>query len=1101
MLNKFKYLLLTVTVLALVAQMTVPAGAQQSPTGSIRGTVTDPQGAVIQNASVTVTNKSTGEVRTANTGSDGIYLVSTLLPGEYEVKIEATGFATQLIKATVQVGNITSGDASVRVGGKDEIVDVTSEAPLINKQDYKVDGVISRQKIEALPLNGRNFLQLAQLEPGVSVSTSNPGDANNLFNVSIGGASSANTRITVDGGSVLDYVTGGAAQNFSTETIQEFQISTFNFDLATGVTSVGAINIVSRTGGNEFHGAGFVFWRGDQFAAVPTLQQRTPEFNRYQYGGSLGGPIKKDKAFFFGNVEWLNQDSIFSTVQRGFLNINQFDSNTKSPYDGFVANVRLDMPQITKNNRIFARYSHDDNETFAPVTGNTLPSYWRGNTNDDHNLQLGLTTTWSKIVNDFSFNYQRIRNDSVLPTAAQCPAIDPGCLGVGGPQIRVAGSTFIIGNNENAPQQRILDRYQFSDNVVWSKGSHNVRFGGEIEHDYGKGLWAFLDPALVAVHDPATVAQVNFLVSNLPQPFRSAYTLPLPAVFTTPGARITVDDILGLPLALAVVGIGDPSQPPPFNVNKARQSNRFRFYGQDTWQVRQNLTVLFGASYLFETNLFNHDLAKPPILRPLIGRLEPSGKDKNNIAPSVGFNWAVNNKTSINGGAGLYYDTALFVTRLRERANIGPLGNGRVQAPGDFFQNPLTFSAPALPPAPLLGPLEPFRALLNGINPRVGAPINFTAGPSKFTGKNFLSVLAAQSPLIQAQLQALGNSGLTGVDFFKTGTDFLDPGNVTPYTEQFTVGVQRELPRNMSVKADFVFRQTMHSLFQNDFNLTNRAASRGGPVIRRCVGAEAGNPAVQCSNGAISVIQSSGRGSYKALLLKLDKRFSSKYQFTAAYTLQDQINFFTGEDLTDWFGNHASVGSRHRFVFSGVMDLPLGFQGSLISVLATRGPNNARIPSSVDLNGDGTGGDTLPGLEINSLGRGTTKAELRELVSAFNTNFAGKADARGAIIPPLFLPASFEFGDSFQSHDVRLTKNFKFAERYSIQAMFEVFNLFNNANLTGFSGNLDQGTRNSTTGVLTPPLTFNYGQPTGRAGQAFGTGGPRAIQFGARFNF
>ena len=1100
MLNKFRYLLLTVTVLTLAARMTLPVAAQQSPTGTIRGSVTDPQGAVIQNGSITVTNKSTGEVRTANTGGDGVYAVSTLLPGEYEVRIEAQGFATQLIKVTVRVGSTTSGDASLRVGGKDEIVDVTSEAPLINKQDYKVDGVISRQKIDALPLNGRNFLQLAQLEPGVSVSTSNPGDANNLFNVSIGGASSANTRITVDGGSVLDYVTGGAAQNFSTETIQEFQISTFNFDLSTGVTAVGAVNIVSRTGGNQYHGSAFAFWRGDQFAAVPTLQQGTPNFSRYQYGGSLGGPIKKDKALFFGNVEWLNQDSIFSTVNRGFLNINQFDTNFGSPYDGFVANVRLDLPQLSKNNRLFARYSHDDNDAFAPVTGNTPPSYWRRNTNGDHNAQAGLTTTWSKMVNDFRFNYQRIRNDSILPTASDCPATERGCIGVGGAQIRVVGSgNFRIGNNENAPQQRILDRYEFSDNVVWSKGSHNVRFGGELEHNYGKGLWAFADPAIVVMHDPATVAQVNAIVANLPQPFRSAYTLPLPAAFTTPGARVTVADILGLPIAGAVVGIGDPSQPPPFNVDKARQSNRFRFYGQDSWQVRQNFTIHYGASYLFETNLFNHDLAKPAILQPLIGTLAPSGKDKNNIAPSFGFNWAVNSKTVVSGGAGIYYDTALFVTRLRERANIGPLGNGRVQAPGDFFQNPINYNAPALPPAPLLGPLEPFRGLLNLINPRVGQGINFSSGPSKFTGQDFLNLLNAQTPIIQAQLQALGSTGITGVDFFKTGTDFLDPGNVTPYTEQFTIGVQRELPHNMSVKADFAFRQVMHSLFQNDYNLTNRAASLGGPVIPRCVGAQASNPAVQCSNGPISVITSSGRGSYKALLVKLDKRFSNKYQFTAAYTLQDQIDFFTGENLTDWFGNHASVGARHRFVFSGVVDLPLGFQGSLISVFSTRGPANARIPGTIDLNGDGTGGDTLPGLKINSLGRGTSKAELRELVSNFNTNFAGRTDARGSAIPPLVLPPDFQFGDNFQSHDVRLSKMFRFAERYSIQGMFEVFNLFNNANLTGFSGTLDQG--RLVNGLITAPLVFNYGQPTSRAGQAFGTGGPRALQFGAKFNF
>ena len=133
-------------------------------------------------------------------------------------KVEAQGFSTQLQKMTVQVGNTTSGDVSLRAGAADQVVDIVAEgAPIIDKSNYKIDGVITRQKIDALPLNGRNFLQLALLEPGVGVSVSTPGNANNLFNVSIGGADPALTRITVDGGSVLDYVTGGAAQNFSTQ--------------------------------------------------------------------------------------------------------------------------------------------------------------------------------------------------------------------------------------------------------------------------------------------------------------------------------------------------------------------------------------------------------------------------------------------------------------------------------------------------------------------------------------------------------------------------------------------------------------------------------------------------------------------------------------------------------------------------------------------------------------------------------------------------------------------------------------------------------------------------------------------------------------------
>ncbi|MCI0487299.1 MAG: TonB-dependent receptor [Blastocatellia bacterium] len=1111
---KFRHLLLAATVLMLVARTAFPVIAQD-PTGSIRGTVKDEQGAVIQNAAITVTNKATGDVRKSNTGGDGIFQVSALLPGDYEVKIEAQGFATQILNLLVQVGNTSSGDTSLRAGAPDEIVDVTAEAPIIDKQNFKIDGVVTRQKIDALPLNGRNFLQLAALEPGVSVSTSNPGNANNLFNVSIGGAPSALTRITVDGGSVLDYVTGGAAQNFSTETIQEFQISTFNFDLATGVTGVGAVNIVSRTGTNDFHGNAFVYFRDDSIAAVPTLQQGAPDFRRYQYGGSFGGPIKKDRALFFGNVEWLDQDAVFSTrhqASAGFRGISQFDIINPSPYDGVVANIRFDFPGfINDKNTLFARYSYDNNDTFGPTGANTLPSNWRVNSNADHNIQTGLTTLLNQnVVNDFRFNYQRIRNDSLLPEESDCPSSNPGCIGRGGAFIQVLGSNLNLGNNVNAPQNRILDRYQFRDDMNWQKGAHRLRFGAEWEHDYGKGGWAFLDPALLILHDPASVIATNAAIDQfLPAAIAAQLRIPISPAFTDPNIPITLQDILNLPLAVAVVGLGNPEQPPPFNQSTARQSNRYRFYAQDSWQVRSDFTFTFGASYQYETNLFNHDLPKPELLRLLIGDLNPSPKDKNNIAPSIGFAWDVggNGKTVIRGGGGIYYDTTLFVTRLRERATIGPAGNGRSQLFGSSYANTVSFPCFAAPGVPCSAVLPP---PFNLITPGIGAGLDFRVIPTKFTGQNFLDIFGAQNTALLAQLEALGGSGVTNIELLKTGTDILDPGNVTPYSEQVSIGVQHQLKGNMAVSADFVMRNRLHTLSGNlDYNLFNRAPDLGGPVIPRCVGAQASDPSALCSTGPISILSTNGREQYKALLVKLDKRFSNRYQFTASYALSTLKSHHTGENLTNYFGNFGYDGAdaRHRFTFSGVLDLPWGFQTSLISHFSTKGPFNARLPSDIDINGDGTGGDVLPGLEINSLNRGVDKADLQTLVNQFNASLPALADengiprdADGTPIPPLFLPPDFTLGDFFQFHDVRVTKSFKFAERYELQGIFEVFNVFNNANLGGFSTSLDKGSLSST-GQLIAPTTFRFAQPTNRAGQNFGSGGPRALQFAARFTF
>jgi hypothetical protein len=1134
--NMFKRLLLTVTMVALVANMAFPVMAQ-NPTGSIRGTVTDPAGAVILNATVTVTNKGTGDTRKVNTGSDGIYAVENLLPGAYEVKIEAQGFATQIITAQVQVGNTTSGDAALRVGTTGEIVDVTAEAPIIDKQNYKIDGVITRQKIDALPLNGRNFLQLALLEPGVSVSTSNVGDANNLFNVSIGGASSALTRITVDGGSVLDYVTGGAAQNFSTETIQEFQISTFNFDLSTGVTSVGAVNIVSRTGTNTLHGSGFVYFRDHSISALPTFFRPNnsfdPFFRRYQYGGAIGGPIKKDRAHFFANVEALDQSSALTFFNNGPRVFDQFNTTFTSPYDGILVNVRGDF-KINDKHNLFTRYSLDSNDAFAPVVSNRLPSNWRSNHNDTNNIQAGLTTILKQnLVNDARFNYQHIKNISDPPSEEECPSSDPACIGARGVQINVGG--LVIGNHDQAPQSRYLNRYQTRDDLSWQKGSHRVRFGGEWEHDYGTGTWQFFDPAIIFLHDPrdveatnaftsATIASIpgNAIPPQLRALLTSALTIPIPASLRTGSTLpITLNDLLGLPFIAGAAGIGDPAQPPPFRTDIARQSNRYRLYAQDSWLVKPGFTLSYGASYQYETNLLNHDFERPELLRSIIGELGKSPKDKNNIAPSFGFAWDVANdgKTVIRGGAGLYYDTVLFVTRLLERPLLGPAGDGRLSVPTAFFRNTNQFSQiPALP-----GPLAALNVVNNIINPSVGSSLNFLnnavgispAGtlPTKFTGLQLLSALNAQVPGLQAILAQGAAQGFSGIQFVKSASlpgTLLDPNLESPYSQQISIGFQRELPATMALSADFVWRKRVHETSGTgsaiDLNHFNRTAARGGSVLPRCSAAQAGDPTAICANGTIPVIQSIGRSDYKALLLKLDKRFSSRYQFTASYALSDSRSFFLRgglpEDLDDWFANPGPTDAKHRFTFSGIVNLPWGLQTSLIAVYVSRGPFNARIPSDVDLNGDGQGGDTLPGLKINDLGRGTSKDDLLQLVNNYNLTIAKPSNG---LIRPLVVAPDFRFGDDFHSHDVRLSKEFRFKERYSLQGLVEVFNIFNISNLTGYSASLDRADFNSPTNPadvsIRLPNTFRFGRPSQRQGAAFGTGGPRALQFGARFVF
>ena len=273
--------------------------AAQVPTGAIAGTVTDQVGAVLPKAAVSVTNRDTGAARSVQTGPDGSFSVPTLPAGPYDVLIEATGFQPTVSPVDVAVGTTTTVKISLQVSTRQEAVTVTGTATMVDLESNRVQGVVGRTQIENLPLNGRSFLNLAQLQPGVTVNLGNPAQFNAQFNVSVLGGPASHTAITVDGGNVRNPVEGGTGQNFSQEVVQEFQISTANFDLSTGITAFGAINVVTRSGSNDFRGAGYLYFRDHNLAAYPSLARNSltddPDFSRKQGGFVLGGPIKKHK--------------------------------------------------------------------------------------------------------------------------------------------------------------------------------------------------------------------------------------------------------------------------------------------------------------------------------------------------------------------------------------------------------------------------------------------------------------------------------------------------------------------------------------------------------------------------------------------------------------------------------------------------------------------------------------------------------------------------------------------------------------------------------------------------------------------------------------
>ena len=295
----------------------------QTPTGTIVGTVTDPTGAVISSAAITIVNRGTGLTRTSTTNPEGTYAASALPVGLYEIRAAAVGFSTLMQQASVEAGSTTTVDLSLRIGEVAQQVNAETEAsPQIQYDSHRVGGLVSRAQIENLPLNGRNFLELAKLEPGVTEAQS----AHNRTFVPILGSGLISyprigyTRMTVDGASIISIASPGAAQKVSQEVVQEFQISTVNMDLSTGLGSNGAINIVTRSGGNDFHGSGFFLYRDHNLAAYPGLRRDAsnpdPFFQRQQFGYQLGGPIRKDRAFFFTSYERNDQRGVVSIQPR-----------------------------------------------------------------------------------------------------------------------------------------------------------------------------------------------------------------------------------------------------------------------------------------------------------------------------------------------------------------------------------------------------------------------------------------------------------------------------------------------------------------------------------------------------------------------------------------------------------------------------------------------------------------------------------------------------------------------------------------------------------------------------------------------------------------
>ena len=1058
---RFRAITTAILLLGLVA---TGSSAGQTATGSIVGRASDATKAAIPAVNLEITDEQTSVKRTLLTGPDGDYYAPALLVGSYQITATAKGFQRLVREVVVEAGTATTADLLMQVGSSAESITVSGANPQMHYDTFEISGVTTRPVIDGLPLNGRDFLELAKLEPGAQQATR--GSNNRVFvpllATPAGGNNGRGTLVTVDGGSIMQIGNGGTAMGFSQEVVQEFQVATANFDLSTGMTASGSVNVATRSGGNEWHGSGFYFFRDHYLSAYPALKRDPfnpdPFFQRQQYGVAAGGPILKNRLFVFSTMERNDQHGVVSTelLTPEFVPLSRI---TPSPTDVDQLSFRLDW-LIDKSNTAFVRQSHEGGISFAPTTVNGLnqlayPSAWTRQPEWADQSILGWTSLLrSNWVNDLRFSYFFVSSGEFAPQDSDCP----GCLGIDAPAINVADLYIGTSTTTNV----LGRRYHLNDILAWQKGEHNVRFGGDWEITRGGRTDTGDQPVTMDLFAPKDVRNYNVF---LPPSQR----IPLPTSF------LTLPNILELPVKAFTVGIGDPFVPQQ-GFGRTRISPLAHLFIQDKWHPYPSFTLSYGLGWNFDAPL-NYDLAKPAYLSTLLTseQLHPTHKDWSDFSPSVGFAWSPggSGRTVIRGGVGIYYDFQIsFGLADNERVSLGPKGVGRGSYVGAGIANPLT-DVPGVPQ---------------------GALLNFT-NPTNFTGTSLLEAL----PSIRANLtQERGDPNnrdfsVTNIETDKQGT-LADSNLPHPSSTQFGLGIQREVVHDFVVSADFVFRHFDHVTSGSApgmIDVDHFFAARG-PQLPLCTTNEQGDPKALCSLGPINLSTAMGSGRYLGLLIRGEKRYSHGWQILGSYAYSSSEGLVfgngTGFNNDDPLSNYGPLSTDFRNILSvsGLGRLPGQIQLGYFTTYVSRPPFSV-ILGTLDLNGDGNNGDLLPGTKVNQFNRGLGKHDLAKLVDNFDRTYSGKKDANGVTIPLITLPQQYEFGDPLLTDDLRLSRNFQIRDRVQITIIGEVFNLFNIANLSGRSNN-----------VL---VTSGFGQPKTRASQVFGSGGPRAFQFGARISF
>lgn len=991
------------------------ARAQATASASLTGTVTDQSKAVVVNAQVTLTDKDTGAVRSAKTNSSGLYRFDLLPAGNYALKVTLQGFKAFTIASTeLIVGQTSTEDVVLEPGSVEQTVTVTEEAPIVDVTKTNVGLEVTQQQIQNMPLNGRDFGNLAYLAPGAKPVNSYDPTKNRVSVVSINGATGRNMNVTVNGIDDKDNTVGGPVMQLPLSAVQEFDISTQRFSAANGRSEGAVMNVITKAGSNRWHGGGYFYDTQTDLNANNFFSEQsnspTPEFQRQQFGGDIGGPIRKNKDFAFFALERqrehtadpINGAALASLTLAEPIGADPAPS-IPTPYFDWRYSGRLDH-RFSPGELLFFTYSAQNNNSLNDQSGNEN-DLTAGNFTTNH-LILSTMTLNSvispTIVNDATVGYQYWNN--VIGTSKLSPftAIFPD------------GSTF--GTNGNVPQQSIQKKWQFKDDISIVHGVQTFHTGVDF-------VW---EPVLGGLFEFTPVPTLTFL-ANPADILANAGGL-YPDGFASPGA---VGNMTG--------ASGDP--------DFFLASKMFGVYFQDDWKVRPSLTLNLGVRWDKDIGLYaSNQIPNNRTYQELKAVGSPYASsipqdDNRGISPRIGFAWDIrgNGKQVLDGGYGLYFgqtfiNIPLFMMQQANPFIFATTYNLTSAGPGD--PNCTVANNCVVPGTNIL--LSNWRF---GVDPLPVSPPPPTELPANATGR------------------------------------LMDPSYRNPYSEQWNIGYTYEINSVSNFEVDYIHELGLHEANSLNINAidpatdirvySNAFASAGVPVLGSITDSQ--------SNGrsrydGLNFVYTRRMSQHFTVNASYVLSRAVGWDGSAASFGNSPVNPFDPWNPAVDFGPVPND-ERSHIAASGIVSLPWGFDVAPIMQFGTARPFTASAGQDVL----GIGSNTPRAVVQDSDPTNYTYFKVLQNQDGLSNSKVVAAERTClAANQCMFVPFDSLRGQDFFELDARVSKAINFGEKGQLRLIFQAFDLTNRANFGNSFGTSVRslGTFDQPTGFIAPSGTI-----------------------------